>query len=376
MNGGSTMSERFHTARAEGISVTLDLEIGHLRDLRVTSGATVVAPLHLAPWAGDPDLEVEADTAPNLTALGGDFLCAPFGANDVEPAPTHGWPANARWSLVSQDRHPEGGTISSFALERPVFGARVTKELILRDGHPFLYQRHLFEGGHGRHHRGPSRQHPHAGGRAPQLLSEGLCGHPLDPPRDGPGPRPLRPLLPRSRDRPRRPAAGLGRHRRPPLLPPRRAPRGLPHAGRGGRERARLDRRSPQRCPRRPPGPQGPRRAAGHAPLVLQWRARLSPWSGRHTAVLGVEDARCWSLYGHAASIADNPLARSGVPTSFALAPGFTLELRHVIGAMPAPAAWTSVASVAPGGEGLRVEGEGGAAVVLRYDASFLAGRG
>ena len=34
-------------------------------------------------------------------------------------------------------------------LKRPVMGARLIKELTVRNGHPFLYQKHIFEGGAG-----------------------------------------------------------------------------------------------------------------------------------------------------------------------------------------------------------------------------------
>jgi hypothetical protein len=63
--------------------------------------------------------------------------------------------------------------------------------------------------------------------------------------------------------------------------------------------------------------------------------------------------------YGHAASIADNALSRSGVPTAVELAPDGALEIRHVIGAAPAPEGWASVASVQPGAVGLVVRDVG-----------------
>src|SRR5439155_19668108 len=126
--GEEWMGSRFYTLAAAGISVSLDLSIGHLRALEVTRAGRTQAPLHLAPWADDPSTEREPETAPNIMGLGGDFLCAPFGRNDVEPAPSHGWPANSPWSLIEQRPHPEGGVIARFLLGKPVFGARVTKE--------------------------------------------------------------------------------------------------------------------------------------------------------------------------------------------------------------------------------------------------------
>ena len=87
--------------------------------------------------------------SPNLKYLSGDFFCAPFGANDLEPgAPGHGWPANSTWRLVGEER--SGGAVTArFELEKRVMGAQITKEFTLRDGHPFLYERHVFTGGSG-----------------------------------------------------------------------------------------------------------------------------------------------------------------------------------------------------------------------------------
>jgi hypothetical protein len=100
--------------------------------------------------------------------------------------------------------------------------------------------------------------------------------------------------------------------------------------------------------------------------------AAVTTRRGRHTAVLGIEDARCWSLYGHAASVAPNPLSRSGVPTSFVLKPEGTIEIRHVIGAMKPPQGWHSVGLLEAAHGGLRVEGDDGKEAVLPYDAGFL----
>jgi hypothetical protein len=368
------MSERFHTARAEGISVTLDLDLGHLRDLRVTRDGSTVAPLHLVPWADDPDLENEPDTAPSLRALGGDFLCAPFATNDVEPAPLHGWPANSRWNLVFEKRHPDGGSVTQFALGRPVFGARVTKELILRDGQPFLYQRHIFAGGEGAitaaHH--VNTRLPE-GGRlsfSPKAYAD-IPDTPLetDPTRG----RYVLSYPARTEDLSVLPLASGGTvdlHRYPigerhedflMLVEAQGSAIGWTAALRHQEGDILLVLKDP-----------------AVLPVTLLWFSNggrdYAPWNGRHKSVLGIEDARCWSLYGHAASIAPNPLSRSGVPTSFTLERDGTIEIRHVIGAIKAPQGWQSVGLVEAAGGGLRVEGDDGKEAVLPYDAGFLKG--
>jgi hypothetical protein len=366
------MSERFHTARAEGISVTLDLDLGHLRDLRVTRDGATVAPLHLVPWADDPDLETEPDTAPSLKALGGDFLCAPFATNDVEPAPLHGWPANSRWNLVSEKRHPEGGSITQFALERPVFGARVTKELVLRDGQPFLYQRHIFAGGEGAitaaHH--VNTRFP-AGGRL-SFSSKAYADIPDTPLETDPARgRYVLSYPARTEDLSALPLASGGTvdlHRYPigerhedflMLVEAQGSAIGWTAALRHQEGDVLLVLKDP-----------------AVLPVTLLWFSNggrdYAPWNGRHTAVLGIEDARCWSLYGHAASVAPNPLSRSGVPTSFVLKPEGTIEIRHVIGAMKPPQGWHSVGLLEAAHGGLRVEGDDGKEAILPYDDGFL----
>ncbi len=73
-------------------------------------------------------------------------------------------------------------------------------------------------------------------------------------------------------------------------------------------------------------------------PVTFLWFSNggryYAPWNGRHRGVLGIEEGRAWSAYGHAASIAPNALSRSGVPTMLTL--GGTVSLSHVVGGDPA----------------------------------------
>jgi hypothetical protein len=368
------MSGRFHELTAEGISLTIDLSHGHLRHLKVTWDGKTSAPLHLAPWADDPDAAHEPDTAPNVMALGGDFLCAPFGGNDVEPAPTHGWPANSPWSLVAETRLPEGGVTASFRLERKVFGAGLTKEVTLRDGHPFVYQRHLFQGGEGRitaaHH--VNTRLP-AGGRL-SFSAKAYVDIPDTPLETDPARgRFLLAYPARTSDLSALPLANGGSvdlHRYPigerhedfvMLAEAPASPLGWTAAIREGARDLLLVLKDP-----------------AVLPVTLLWLSNggrdYAPWSGRHTGVLGIEDARCWSLYGHAASIADNPLSRSGVPTFFTLRHDGAVELRHVFGSVPLAPGWSDVAEVWAGEGQVVLRDNGGATLRLPCDHGFLAG--
>jgi hypothetical protein len=222
------------TIVAAGIKVALDLSVGHAASFEVTREGRTTAPFHRAPWADEPEV-AGTEGAPHLARLSGDFFCAPFGATDVEPAPAHGWPANARWEPLGVTAVRDGVT-ARFALERPVMRARVLKELTLRDGHPFLYQRHIFEGG------------------------------------------------------------------------------------------------------------------AGAIP----------------------EDGCTWSLNGHAASTAENPLSREGIPTAIRCGGDRPAEVRHVIGAVPVGDGFGPVDAIDTEPGRLIVRGKEGA-VVLPFDTEFLS---
>jgi hypothetical protein len=154
------MADIYHLA-AGGIELEVDLSVGHLAALRIESngpdGRRILEPLHRAPWRDDPAIQADEAIAPNVRRLAGDFFCAPFGKQgdgkdptSGEELPPHGWPANSRWQVISDQRDDGAGARTvTLELERKVQGARLTKELTLTDGHPFVYQRHIFEGGSG-----------------------------------------------------------------------------------------------------------------------------------------------------------------------------------------------------------------------------------
>lgn len=128
---------------AIGIQFEFDAQSGKLDSFTVEEQGCRISPLHHAPWVGT-DEEMPADAAPLIRTLGGDFFCAPF-AGSEEGSALHGWPANGSWDIVAL----ASGTVRA-CLRKTVFGATLVKELSVCDGHPFVYQRHLFIGGEGR----------------------------------------------------------------------------------------------------------------------------------------------------------------------------------------------------------------------------------
>ena len=120
---------------------------GNIENFAVTSeGGTVIRPLHTAPWASEAaTLSDDIDLVERQ--LSGDFFCAPFGVNQV--GPIHGPTANRLWQPAGRVDSVDGAARHTYLLEDRVLGAAVTKTMTVRPGHPMLYQSHRFEGGSG-----------------------------------------------------------------------------------------------------------------------------------------------------------------------------------------------------------------------------------
>ncbi|PDQ22797.1 hypothetical protein CN311_02005 [Mesorhizobium sanjuanii] len=320
------------TIEAKGISVSVDLAVGHLSDMAVDIDGRRLKPLHRAPWIDEPRETLPQDLPEGTMHLSGDFLCAPFSRSDVEAAPLHGWTANSPWDVVASEATGDGWR-ATFRLRRKVMGAAVDKILTLHDGHPFLYQEHVFSGGSGAisvaHHPMTAMRN---GGRL-AFSPKRFAATPDDPLEPDPARGRFRLAYPaRSADLTRFPAADggtldLGDYRmdleREDFLT-------LVEADHGGLGWTALARHAEQDLVLVLKNP-------AELPVTMLWISNggrdYAPWSGRHRGVLGIEDGR--TALGHAASLGDNWLKREGVATAFALAEGRSLSFRHVIGALP-----------------------------------------
>ena len=113
-------------------------------------------------------------------------------------------------------------------------------------------------------------------------------------------------------------------------------------------------------------------------PVTFLWFSNggrsYAPWNGRHQGVLGIEEGRAYSSYGHAASIASNPLSDAGIPTSLILDPEGSVAVRHAVGGVPLPPSWNAVTSVAAENASLLVTGSDGSAERYPFDQDFLTG--
>lgn len=355
---------------AKGISVCVDLSVGALSDLIIDHGGRLLRPLHRAPWIDEPATKTIDGISPGLARLSGDFLCAPFGTSDVEPAPGHGWPANAPWDLVSS-ASIDGGWQARLRLSRPVMGATVDKILTLRDGHPFLYQQHDFVGGAGEisvaHH--PMSRMAEGGGLSLSPKKFALTpATSLEP--DATRGRYLFAYPARTEDLTKLPAKDGGtmdltlyraEDRREDFVALVEAD----HAGPGWTALARNAEQDLLLVLKNP----------AELPVTMLWFSNggrdYAPWNGRHLGVLGIEDGR--AVAGHAASIGDNPLKRDGVPTTFVLGEEKTVSFRHVLGALPLEAWGLPPVKVEPSANSLAVTFPTGKTTDVPFDGAFLA---
>jgi hypothetical protein len=343
---------------ARGAAIRFEPAGGLVTDMRVADDGREIAVLHSAPWVGDQ------------ARLAGDFFCAPFGDASADAAPLHGWPANGDWRRIGTESG-KGQSVGRWMLTRAVCGACVIKELSLTDGHPFLYQRHVFIGGFG---------HIPVANHAMVSLPEG--GHLRFSPKrffETPGqaqetdPARGRSRLAypaRSSDARAFPAADGG------TVDLTRYPWGDAHedfvAGveapgvhlgwtavtRSGRGDLFLSLRNP-----------------AFMPMTMLWHSNggrdYAPWLSRHRGCLGVEEGAAMAMLTLAQADSPDPFTAAGQAAGLRLSPDDKSELRHVIGMV----AWPSgepVAQVALSGDHLTVSGEGGAQRRLPIRGRFL----
>ena len=348
---------------ATGISFDFDPVGGCIRNFTVSDSGQSITPLHIAPWVTSGET-LDAGTALHLTRLAGDFFCAPFGQT-ADGSPLHGWPANGTWAV-------QPGPGLRALLDHPVSGAGLVKQLVLRDGHPFIYQRHIFTGGTG--------LVPVANHAMVSLPDGGIL-----------------------RFSPKRWFESAAT---PPEADALRGRSALAYPARST---------DPHRFPRAAGGtvdltvyPFGPAHedfvvgveAPGHTlgwtaitrpatrdlylslrhaqklPMTMLWHSNggrdYPPWSGRHRGCLGVEEGAALPMLGIGAAEVPDPLTAVGQNAGLALRPDQVAEVRHMIGAVAWPSA-EPVASVIASGDSLHITGEGGAQRQVPFDPAFLA---
>jgi hypothetical protein len=363
---------QFHRLEAVGIRVILDLRAGHVRSLEIAQADRIIEPLHTAPWVEDAAIVEDRGIDQVLRSLSGDFFCAPFGLSDLEDAPAHGWAANAGWRPIDVREGQPGRTVARFELGRTVLGAKLVKELSLRDGHPFLYERHIFIGGKGAL---PVANHAmtrfDASGSlsfSPKLFAE--------TPETA-----LEPDPSRGRSRLRYPSQFTDLTKAP------LADGGFADLTRYPIASAHEDFVSLVENPENPLGWAAALRPDKRDlflslknpkdyPITMMWFSNggrdYPPWNGRHRGVLGLEEGRTYAGHGHRASIADNAWSRRGVITALTLDPNGEVEVRNVIGGAAIPTGWSKIISVVAEPSRLTIVDRDGGSLSAPFDAAFL----
>jgi hypothetical protein len=363
------VEKRFHHIEARGIAVVLDLLIGHIRSFEVETGGRILRPLHTAPWVNE---EIEDPALPpRIRFLSGDFFCAPFSENDITGEQRHGPPANSEWRPCGEVERRDGVTLARYELAARVEEAILTKELILRDGHPFLYQRHIFTGGRG---RVPVSNHamtrlPSGGALS---FSEKRFGE-LPATLQEPDPARGRSIFQKSvrfADISRMPlengASADLRHY--PIAEKHEDFVTLvekPSNVLGWTAALRTDAADVTLSLKNPT----------ELPITCLWYSNggryYAPWNGRHIGVLGIEEGRSYLNAGHKASIAPNPFTAAGIPTAIDLLPGGSVSVRHVLGGLQTNG-WQSVREIVSQGDRLCLQGDDGSYIRVPFNGSFL----
>jgi hypothetical protein len=353
---------------AKGIRAKIELLFGMISELVVERDGRKISMLHTVPWLGErmPD-----DAAPHLGGLAGDFFCAPFGDASADNAPGHGWPANSLWIHLGTERNGNE-TVARFLLGRKAMGADLVKELRVVDDHPFLYQRHIFTGGHGEglalaNHAmvslpngGQLSFSPKRWWETPQV--------PLEP--DPSRGRSLLACPAKTTDPQHFPLAAGGeaditrypfasRHEDFAIGVEAEGSRlGWTTVARGKEGDLFISLRNPAKLP-----------------MTMLWFSNggrdYAPWSGRHVGCLGVEEGVIRKMLGDSMSRTPNPLDVAGVPTGLTLDPNGSVEVRHAIGSVP----WSGdgkVASVSPATGGIEIKPTSGQAATVPCDLAFL----
>lgn len=363
----------------DAAQVGVTAEGGHLDPVRFQVGGRTVAPMHVAPWADEPNLDPA--TPPILRILRGDFFCAPFGASDVlaDETRVHGASANADWRLVTA--RPDRVELE---LAVPIQGATLHKAVHIKPGHAVIYQEHTFTGGSGAlpigHHAMLRATEPLRLSFSPRVW----CGTP---------PKPLE-REPESTSRLAYPqrfdslsavrladgsTADLSTY---PALPAHEdllmmaadpaAPLAWTAAVAPQAGWVWFDLFSPfGNAPS-----SGAKRVRAPLSSTVLWMShggrRYAPWNGRHTHVLGIEEVTgCFHL-GHRASNAPSAPAADGVRTAIDLRPGGETSVRYLFGVAAVPPDFDRVADIKATEAGLSLSDKTGRTVFAPCEAGFI----
>jgi hypothetical protein len=352
---------------ARGISFFFTPQCGIVSAFVVQDQGRKISMMHRAPWVGS-NIALPPGAAPHQAHLEGDFFCAPFSDAAADNAPLHGWPANGLWQ-VSPDTNAK--TLHC-TLDHAVLGATVVKELSLTDDHPFLYQRHTFNGGQGAiataNHAMISLPNGGLMRFSPKRWFETPAGAPeTDPARGRSALRyPARSIDPQHFPGSDGTTIDITRY---PFGPAHEdfvigiespdSPLGWTAVARPHERDLYLSLRHPKRLP-----------------MTMLWHSNggrdYAPWNGIHKACLGVEEGIALPLLDITARENSDIFANSGQASALVLASDTTTDVRHITGCITWPTG-EAVHDVRLKGDDLTIIGEQGAKRILPIRGDFLS---
>jgi len=338
----------------------------HLSDVRFALGdGRTIMQMHTSPWEHET---LPQDVPPILRVLRGDFFCAPFAESDVIPTETraHGLPANGIWRVSEQTRRT-----LDLVLDGDVMGATVTGHYETKPGHAVVYQRHIVAGGSGRI---PMAHHAMLRADPPVQLAFGphvWAGTPPTAPESPPNGRSIL-AYPQDITDLRQALLAAGGRTNLTTYPFAEDHEDVWMVATDATASFGWTAAT---------SPDGWVWFALKDPRVLPstvlWLSNggrsYAPWSSRHRHVIGIEEVRSYFANGHAASIADNPLSRRGIPTAFELEPNGKIVINYLFGVAPALADFGPVTDIRPDGDGISISNGRGTRLHAPVDLSFLS---
>lgn len=349
----------------------------HLAPVRFHLPHAVIEPYAVAPWAQEP---ATPGLLPLLRSLRGDFFCAPFGGNETpyrgERHPPHGETANALWKFESlQNRENE--TTLHLSLAPEVRPGRVDEFIRLRENETAIYCRHVISGMSGRLPLG----HHALLKLPPEAESGNLSTSKIR----------FAQVLPTAFENPEqggysrlKPGAVFTRLDRVATLAGERADLSRYPTGRGFDDLVLLVHDA---------GPDFAWSAMTYPKLRYVWfalkdprilRSTLlwmsnggryySPWNGRHSNVLGIEDVTSFFHYGVAESARPNTINQRGFATSIALRRNRPFTVNYIMAVAEIPSGFNRIKAIVPGENHVTLVSTDNHRVTVPLDVSFLGG--
>ncbi|CCN46431.1 conserved hypothetical protein [Vibrio nigripulchritudo MADA3029] len=345
------------------VELTFKEEGGHLDNLTFSDDGEKFSPMHRAPWMG----KLTGEHPVILQQLSGDFFCAPFGESDFEPAPPHGWSSNGDWHVKSHN-----DTYLSAKLEQTIYGATLTKRIVLQEDSPFVYHLHEFEGGKGAI---PVSYHAMLKCASPVILSFSpfTLGFTIDETLE-PDPTLGRSLLkyPQTFKQLERVELANGQFADLSVYPWSQSHEDILHLMTSRHQNWSW---SAALCK-----DEGwlylAIKPSASLPQTTLWQSHggrdYPPFSSTHTHVLGIEEGNAYSHLGHKASVSSNPINQQGYSTALPLLPGTKTRVGYAFGVLKANTDWHRVQTVEVTDDRVVITGDTGTQREVMFHSSLL----